>query len=374
MPMTPMNLRSHQWLMLMIPFLMTGCNTNPSVFLSTGTTVGLEATPPVNETPPTITFGYKRMELAMVPVPELPSKERKSTSNSNRGCQVLAHGKPPISSAQMKKAEEIKNNSGSNNAKEDKDTRKDSATADQPPPSEDNGGGNERKTTDAYSVLAVFHLAMNWFGPAKIEQYFATGCAATHLVSGLTEAEEDQRGAEEAGMEALDAKKQVAAAGTAIEELQAEAHGLETSAAKTKALSVDTSKETSMEADGKPTKNEKQKAAEADRTAKEIKEIMDKIKGLQAKADKYSNSLEEAGEKAKSAIRNANHAMRSEEAKEKAQKAKEGAQKVLEGIEAVKQKVTDAASKLERARANAEEAKKTASDIAAPKMQEPLNK
>lgn len=57
--------RIHRWLMVPIPLFMTACCLkNPAVYFSTGTTVGLEATPPANETPPSITFGYKRAEIA----------------------------------------------------------------------------------------------------------------------------------------------------------------------------------------------------------------------------------------------------------------------------------------------------------------------
>lgn len=92
--------------------------TQPKVFVGTGTLVGLEATPgnPNEGQTPAVTFGYRRAEIAVVPV-----------------------------------------------AKE-------------------NQGG--KQDSDAASTLATFNLAHNWFGPARIEQYVATGHAARNLLKG----------------------------------------------------------------------------------------------------------------------------------------------------------------------------------------------
>lgn len=102
---------------LIIIALAVGCSKKPKVFVATGTIVGLEASPGSTTTPelPSVTFGYKRAEVALVPV------DKESTGGSID---------PP-------------------------DTQ-----------------------SDAYSVLAVFKAAINWFGPAKIEQFLATGIAA----------------------------------------------------------------------------------------------------------------------------------------------------------------------------------------------------
>jgi hypothetical protein len=90
-----------------------GCG--PRVFVTTGTLIGLEASPGDGNTqPPSVTFGYKRAELALVPT---------------------AGG--PATKSQV-------------------------------------GGGSE----DAYSTLAVFDLASGWFKKTKIEQFIAAGHAA----------------------------------------------------------------------------------------------------------------------------------------------------------------------------------------------------
>jgi len=98
-----------------------GCQDK--VFVSTGTLVGLEATPGDGNTQsPQVSFGYKRSEVALVPVKESegPGYDRESRA--------------PV-----------------------------------------------KKGTDAYSVLATFNMAHNWFNATRIEQFIATGHAARDI-------------------------------------------------------------------------------------------------------------------------------------------------------------------------------------------------
>ncbi len=58
---------------------LTLCACGPRVIISTGTTIGLKATPGDGNTrPPQVTFAYKRSELALV-----PTSGNKATSNSD---------------------------------------------------------------------------------------------------------------------------------------------------------------------------------------------------------------------------------------------------------------------------------------------------
>jgi hypothetical protein len=280
--------------MVPIPFIMTACCLkDPTVYFSTGTIVGLEATSPTNETPPSMTFGYKRAEIAMVPVTKLD--EKSASSPSDRGCSEL----PPSAY------------SGSSIAK------------------------------DAYSVLAAFHLAVNWFGPAKIEQHFATGCAATHLIRGLTEEEEDKRKAEEAGNEYQEAKRLVRTTKDGAERLLHHAQALEKAIQKTK----DDAEKASSTIDNNTSDGAKKDAqttllqAEKDVSARQTT-----AKRLQFDADNI-NRLEEATTMAQSAIEKAYKATRTEEVRPKAQKTKENATQLLTNATAMKQQVSDDISK-----------------------------
>lgn len=122
-----------------------GCSGQDRVLVTTGTQIGLEATPGDGATQaPNVSFGYKRVELALVPVSPTSDKESK-----------------------VKTPEELK--------------------AETP---EDPKGGSQNedsklatKSKDAYSVLATFNMASNWFGPAKIEQFIATGHASRSIQS-----------------------------------------------------------------------------------------------------------------------------------------------------------------------------------------------
>jgi len=120
-----------------------GCG-QPRVYLLTGTLVGLEAKPPMGDSQPNpaVTFGYKRAELALLPV----CKVLKSSSTNVGENPGLVQSKDetclPLSRA--------------------KDT-------------------NGKSQEDAFSTVALFRLGINWFGPAKIEQFIATGQAARAL-------------------------------------------------------------------------------------------------------------------------------------------------------------------------------------------------
>ncbi|MBK9305746.1 MAG: hypothetical protein IPM58_01320 [Nitrospira sp.] len=100
--------------------------THPRVFVGTGTLMGIEATPgdPNEGQTPAVTFGYRRAEVALVPIEDEDTKAR---GKLHRGGTT---------------------------------------------------------TKDAASTLATFNLAHNWFGPARIEQYVATGIAAKEIIEG----------------------------------------------------------------------------------------------------------------------------------------------------------------------------------------------
>ncbi len=108
-----------------------GCE--PRVVIVTGTTVGLEASPGDGSTqPPSVTFGYKRAEVAFVP------------TGQEKGATKMPDAEPG---------------------------KKPSAGTPEAP----------KEDSDAYSTLAVFRLAHNWFSATKIEQLVATGHAAREI-------------------------------------------------------------------------------------------------------------------------------------------------------------------------------------------------
>lgn len=335
--MTLPRLGIYRYLILPIPLIMTGC-CNPSVYFSTGTTVGLEATPPVNETPPTVTFGYKRAELALVPVAkpdQNPSKPANATPASAPSQPET--GKPPVPKSNQKQSEPARPNSGSPSP------HRGCRESTQSPPSASS------TIEDAFSVLAVFHLAVNWFGPAKIEQHFATGCAARHLLRGLTDAEEDKRDAEEAHKEAREAGRQLESTRKDADKHLDQANALERAAANAKKLSDEASEKVK---DGTPSDDVKEKLEEAERMTQEV---LYESSILKSRVERTSKHLEEAREKAQGAIRQADKALRSEEAKPKAQEAKKEAKTVVDKIEeyqqAIEQRAQDALAKLSSAQA-----------------------
>lgn len=371
--MTPRSFQVHRYLMLPIPLLITGCCTfkNPSVYFSTGTTVGLEATPPVNQTPPTITFGYKRVELALLPVPE-PGKQMKRTSfTAVRGCteqpSPAQNGEESRPATLPKTAEPSPSGAALDESKESELSTGEAANVGSrstPATSNQTGTTPNLKSEDAYSVLAVFNLALNWFGPAKIEQHFVTGCAASHLVSGLTQAEEDKRGAQEAQSDSLAAKQQAITTDKKVNDLRNDATQAQKDAEKAKELSNDASEEAKKATDKSSFDAAKKKAEKADLDAQKT---LDKIAELLAGADQHNDNLAEAKEKANSAIQSANRALRSEEARAKAVKAKEDAENTLAvikvAIPSVKQKVDDVTSRLKSAQELARDARAMASAV-----------
>lgn len=110
--------------------LLTTACVHSRLVVVTGTLVGLEATPgnPQDGQSPAVTFGYRRAEAALIPVEKEDGNKEKPDNQSNVGQH-----------------------------------------------------GTKNPDKDAASILATFNLAHNWFGPAKIEQYIATGLAAQSM-------------------------------------------------------------------------------------------------------------------------------------------------------------------------------------------------
>lgn len=146
---------------IMLALIAVGCS-QPRVYVTTSTTVGLEATPPMSDGSgmPKVMFGYKRAEVAFIPV---CSVERyKYTWDWLDKLFVFAPNN-------IEKCQ-------------DKITAKDQSTRLPPPSMRTSTQINEQETYmnrhDAYSTLGLFRLGLSWFGPAKIEQFVATGLAA----------------------------------------------------------------------------------------------------------------------------------------------------------------------------------------------------
>lgn len=58
-----------------------GCNIGPRMIVVTGTTIGLHASPgDMQSRPPSVTFAYKRSELAIVPTAGSPATEKGTNS------------------------------------------------------------------------------------------------------------------------------------------------------------------------------------------------------------------------------------------------------------------------------------------------------
>lgn len=148
-----MNSLSHHSKAITVIFgasLLAACSCKSTVITMTGTTVGLEASPgdTTNGEPPSVLFGYKRAEVAIIPVPrETPGA---STVTAD-------HSKPPDDATTSNSAEPRTNETSAKQS------------------------NSSPAKTDAFSVLASFNLALNWFGPAKIEQFIATGHAARNI-------------------------------------------------------------------------------------------------------------------------------------------------------------------------------------------------
>jgi hypothetical protein len=361
-------------------FLFSACK-NSSVYFSTGTTVGLEGTPPGTDMPPTVTLGYKRMELAMVPVAKLNSQKQKQQMGINkenkggdltteedldtnvavpvmsgRGCKIPrreTHIDVPIKNTSKLMDPSIETGDAVTQTKSNARV----------------GADGEKNVPivgeDAFSVLAVFNLAVNWFGPTKVEQHFATGCAATYLLGGLTEAEEDSRRTEQARKVTVSAKLLLNSTRKDVDRLQKGAIDLEKTATATKAAIenalIDASKKNT---DSKPIDQEIKKAEQG---GEEAQKTLERAAGWRLKADKHTRQLKEAEEKAKDAIELATQAMRSEEVRESAQKAKEEAQQVLDESKEIgpiiKQQISDAVSRIDGISALAAETKRKSAEI-----------
>jgi hypothetical protein len=152
-----MNTLRHNTLPILImstALLSYGCASKSTVITMTGTTVGLEASPGdiTNGQSPSVLFGYKRAEVAIVPVPQ---DDPGATDEKSNSLQTPGDATP-------QDLPELKN-SGATKPSTDSTPRK----------------------TDAFSVLASFNLALNWFGPAKIEQFIATGHAARQIQTSI---------------------------------------------------------------------------------------------------------------------------------------------------------------------------------------------
>lgn len=304
--MTHLHAHLGRWLMVSIPLLMTvSCSClkiqNPKVYFSTGTTVGLEATPPTTETPPHVTFGYKRAELALIPVTKLDTqpkpkepdgKNEQPSPLSERGCTNT-----PVSM-------------------------------------QDKNDGNLNPTKDAFSVLASFHLAVNWFGPAKIEQHFATGCAAAKIIDGLRAEEEDKRLTEEAQTEADESKNLLQTTGEAARKLVQQTASLEGATRKT--IQKVEEAESKFDTTSAKKQNTAEEADALRRLLAAATEIHIKAKGFQLDADNM-NRLKAAKSKAHSAIEKADKISRNKELRPNAKTIKDTANMQIKQIESREQ-------------------------------------
>ncbi|MBI4001111.1 MAG: hypothetical protein HY348_04930 [Nitrospira defluvii] len=185
--------------------LALGCG-QPRVYVVTSTTVGLEATPPMSDGSgmPRVTFGYRRAELVVIPVCPVPKYEYKWLG-------FLDSLRPEIPNCPDDKVEVSSDPSTVDPRAEagtgkdvDKDNRKGKPGGSSSPPASDQqdslhqssilakGPGDQVKRQDAYSTLGLFRLGLSWFGPAKIEQFVATGQAAIALQDPPKPPQEDQ--------------------------------------------------------------------------------------------------------------------------------------------------------------------------------------
>lgn len=306
--------------MIAVPlFITTGCLKNPKIYFSTGTTVGLEATPPTTETPPHITFGYKRAELALLPVPKLNKQNTESAKTTPDSSPPHAPANPP----------QPKEPNGNIEQSPDLSERGCSKTPAATPTESDS---TPTQTKDAFSVLASFHLAISWFGPTKIEQHFATGCAATNLVRGMTEEEEDKRLVDEAQTENQEATRLLNSTTQKVKNLQVKTEDLlgKIRLAKGKA-----------EGDSSIVHNQASTKEEKTNAEKMIKQRVKEAEDIEHSANKLASEIQEtdtidnlgnAKTKAKSAADKANKASRTETVRPKTQKIKVEAHTLLDQI------------------------------------------
>ncbi|HSE59351.1 MAG TPA: hypothetical protein VLA99_11665 [Nitrospiraceae bacterium] len=330
-------------ILLLSLFLNACCLQNPSVYFSTGTTVGLEATPPVNDTPPAITFGYKRAEVALVPVDKLDKKK----SPSSQGDASLPTGRD-VAESSFGGCSETEHLGDSQHENPPKDNEPAGTTVPgSPPPNSsvtpsthsDPGGHSKGKvesrratSTDAFSVLAVFHLAVNWFGPAKIEQHFATGCAARNLIRGLTKEEEAKRLAEEAREDLHEASRLFQ---TSTDEREG-AKGLKQQAEIMKTHAETTHKK-ATDAASDLSKEENKKALIESRN--DATQQLTAVRKLQLKVRNVADSFAEAKYKAESAQHKAVQAMNTEEVRPGANQTKQQAEQIVNELKAKEEEV-----------------------------------
>ena len=96
-----MNAKFNIYCSLATLLLMAGCGGQDRVIVTTGTQVGLEATPGDATTQaPSVSFGYKRVELALVPVH--PQAGEKNYSESSAQVGGKGSGTKPKEAAETK--------------------------------------------------------------------------------------------------------------------------------------------------------------------------------------------------------------------------------------------------------------------------------
>lgn len=327
-----------RWLIVSVLLIITGGCNNPKVYFSTGTTVGLEATPPTTETPPHITFGYKRAEIALVPVQKLEEPQGKPSKGNSAPLRAQptdfkgegesdsqptgetpgAHG--PQQQSNQAQAKEV---SGSDRPDGNRLRRGCSKGSTE---TQGQGAGSSARIKDAFSVLAAFHLAVNWFGPSKIEQHFATGCAAINLIKGITEEEEDKRNAEEARSELNRARRALELTERNVNRLSEDAATLETKAGSLK---------DKIEKEKMPVKEDEEKATVIGASALRLTEETDALKLIGLKDPRDADGilpLANAEVEAMAAIKRADKFSRNRELQQQAKQTKDDANQLIKKI------------------------------------------
>lgn len=185
--------------------LALGCG-QPRVYVITSTTVGLEATPPLSDGSgvPRVTVGYKRAEVALIPVCHVGEYKYSPKSDSIPGkvftwigsafdfnpkttnCQDTSQNKPGSTNGQNQSTDATGQQAASSGTREQSEVRQPSTLTQTRP------DGPLTKRQDSYSTLGLFRLGLSWFGPAKIEQFVATGQAAIALQDLPTPPPKDQ--------------------------------------------------------------------------------------------------------------------------------------------------------------------------------------
>jgi hypothetical protein len=163
----------------------------------TGTTVGLEASPgDVNAgQTPTVTFGYKRAEVALVPTKkESPGAVNGPPDASLSPSSGTTPTNPAAPSGTTPTNPAAPSGTTPTNPAAPSGTTPTNPAASPPQTAAETTRTEQTNGSDAASVLAVFNLALNWFGPAKVEQFLATGFAARTIqgaiVRGFSQADD----------------------------------------------------------------------------------------------------------------------------------------------------------------------------------------